>query len=86
MNSDCPAPPEGADTVKTAVALVSPVADAVMVAVLLVVGVNVVLAAPLDGVTGDAGLNEPVTPLTENEMALVAVVTVLPFASRIVAV
>ena len=79
MNSDCAAPPE--ETVKAAVAPVRPVADAVIVAVPLVVGVKFDAATPLTGVTGDAGLNEPETPVTENVIGFVALATVLPLAS-----
>jgi hypothetical protein len=40
---------------------------------------------PPVGVIGEAGLKEPETPLTEKVTAFVAVVTVLPLASWIVA-
>ena len=52
-----------------------------MAAVPVVVGVKFDVAIPFTGVTGEAGLNEPATPLTEKVMGLVAVVTVFPLAS-----
>jgi len=68
-------------TVKVAVALVSPAALTVIVAAPVVVGVKLDAATPALAATGDAGLNTPFTPLTANVIALVAVPTVLPFAS-----
>ena len=68
-------------TVKLAVALVNPAALAVTVALPSVVGVKLETATPAVGLTGDAGLNEPPTPATAKLIALVAVPTVLPFAS-----
>jgi len=79
VNNDCGGPPEETD--KVPVALVSPLADAVMVAVPDVVGVKLLVATPLDGVTGEGGLNDPDTPLAEKVTALVALVTVFPLAS-----
>ena len=73
-------------TVNVAEADVSPAALAVMVALPTVVAVKLVLALPPLGVIGDAGLNVPVTPLTANVIGLLALVTVLPLASWIVAV
>ena len=73
-------------TVNVAEADVSPAALAVMVALPTVVAVKLALALPALGVTGDAGLNVPVTPLTANVIGLLALVTVLPLASWIVAV
>jgi len=73
-------------TVNVAVALVSPAALTVIVAVPVVVAVRLELAMPLVGVTGELGLKVPETPLTANVIAFVAVLTVLPFASWIVAV
>jgi hypothetical protein len=60
---------------------VSPLAAAVIVAEPELVGVNADVATPLEGVTGEAGENDPGTPATENVTRLVAVVTVLPVAS-----
>ena len=76
-------------TCKVAVALPNPCEDAVIVAVPAVCAVKLEVAVPAVGVIGDSiveGLNEPVTPLTENVTGFVAVVTGLLFASRIVAV
>ena len=73
-------------TVKVAVALVNPVALAVMVAEPVVVDVKLDAAIPALAVTGDAGLKVPETPLTAKLTALAAVPTVLPFASCTVAV
>ena len=70
------APP--AITINAAVALDSPVAAAVMVALPTAVGVNCEVATPLVGATGVAGLKEPAIPLTENVTASVAVITVFP--------
>jgi hypothetical protein len=74
-----------APTVNAADAPVSPAAVAVIVAFPLVLGVKLELATPAVGETGVLGLNDPVTPLTDNVIAFVAVDTVLPLASRIVA-
>ena len=68
-------------TDKLALALLRPAADAVMVALPAVLGVKVDDAVPFDGVTGDGGLKEPDTPLTEKVMEFVADNTVVPFAS-----
>jgi hypothetical protein len=65
-------------TVNAVLALVSPVADMVTVALPTVVGVKLEVAIPPLGATGDTGLNEPETPLTENVTAFVAVVDVFP--------
>jgi hypothetical protein len=65
-------------TVKVAMPLVRPVADAVIVAVPSAVAVKLDLATPLVGVTGEA-LHEPDTPVAVNVTGLVAVVTVLPY-------
>ena len=73
-------------TVKVALALVNPMADAITVAVPAVVVVKLDVATPLVGVTGEAGLKVPGNPLTEKVMGLVAVLTVLPYASWMVAV
>jgi hypothetical protein len=73
-------------TVKVAVALVNPAALAVMAAEPVVVGVKLDDAIPALAVTGDVGLNVPETPLTAKLTALVAMPTVLPFASCTVAV
>ena len=67
-------------------ALVRPAAEAMSVALPVVVGVKLDVAFPFVGVTGEAGLKVPDTPLTEKLMALVALVSVLPLASWIVAV
>jgi len=68
-------------TVNDAVALVRPAALAVMVALPVVVAVRLVVAIPATALTGDAGLKEPVTPLTVKVIASVAVPIVLPSAS-----
>ena len=68
-------------TVNVAVALVSPAALAVIVALPAVVAVKLVVATPVIGETGEGGLKEPETPLTAKVIGLVAVPTVLPFAS-----
>ena len=73
-------------TVNVALDDVRPVAEAVMVAVPVVVGVNTVAALPPLADTGDGGLNDPDTPAAENVMALLAFCTVLPKASCTVAV
>ncbi len=73
--------PDPCATVNVAVALVKPVADAVIVAVPAVLADRLDVAIPADGATGETGLNVPVTPLTENVIALVAVETVLLLAS-----
>jgi hypothetical protein len=65
-------------TVKVAVALVNPVAEAVTVPLPGVVAVKLDCAAPAVGVTGDSGLQEPDTPLAVNVIRVVAVVTVFP--------
>jgi len=68
-------------TVKLAVALVSPAALTVIVAVPVVVAERLDVATPSVGVTGKPGLKVPETPLTANVIAFVAVLTVLPLAS-----
>jgi hypothetical protein len=68
-------------TVRLVVAVVNPVAVAVTIPVPVVVGVNVDVATPPEADTFAAGLNDPVTLVTAKVIALVAVVTVLPFAS-----
>ena len=78
--------PEPCATVTVAVALAKPAADAVIVAVPAVVAEKLDVAIPAAGATGELGLNVPDTPLTENVIPLVAVVTVLLLASWIVAV
>ena len=75
-----------ATTLREAVALVNPVADAAMVAAPVLTAVNVEEAIPLMADTVAEGLKDPETPVTENVMALVAVDTVLPDASWTVAV
>ena len=75
-----------ADTVSVALALVNPAAEPVIVAVPDVEGVKLVVAVPLVGVTGDGGLKDPETPLSEKVIGLVAVVAVLPLASWMVTV
>src|SRR5689334_22433565 len=84
VNRDCGVP-DGIATDKVAVALERPPDEAVMVAVPDVVGVKPKLATPPAGDTGEAGLNEPDTPLTAKLTGLVALVTTLPLTSRIVA-
>ena len=73
-------------TVSVAVAPVNPAAVTVMLALPVVVGVRLDVATPATAAIGDGGLNVADTPLTENVIALVALVTVLPFASCTVAV
>jgi hypothetical protein len=75
-----------AETDKAAVALVSPGADAVMFAEPAAVGVKLDVATPLLAGTGEAGLNDPLTPLTEKLIEFVAVVTVFPLVSCTAAV
>jgi len=77
--------PLTAATVNVALPVVSPVDDAVIVAVPDVEAVKLDVAMPPLGVIGEVGLKEPETPLAEKVMALVAVVTVLPLASWTVA-
>jgi hypothetical protein len=72
-------------TVNAAVPLVSPAAEAVIVALPTVVALNADFATPLVGVTGVDGVNDPDTPLAEKVTGFAAVVTVLPKASLIVA-
>ena len=74
-----------AATVSEAVPSVSPVAEAVMLAVPLLVGVNVTEATPLCGVTVAPGLKVPLTPAAEKVTGSVAVVTGFPNGSWIVA-
>jgi hypothetical protein len=66
-------------TVKLAVLLVRPDAEADIVALPTAVAVKLDFATPLVGVTGDAGLHEPDTPAAEKVTGLVAVVTILPY-------
>ena len=73
-------------TVKAAVATANPLAETVTVAVPVVVGVRLDVALPPVGATGEAGLKVPDTPLTEKPIEFVAVATVLPLASWMVAV
>ena len=73
--------PDPCVMLKLAVADVRPDADALTVALPAVEAVNAVLAIPPDDAIGRTGLNPPVTPNTENVIALVAVDTVLPLAS-----
>ena len=80
MNSDCVAPVD-ADTAKMPVALVSPAEETLMLPVPAVLGVKLVTTLPFAGVSGEAGLKAPDTPLTEKATALVALVTVAPLAS-----
>ena len=68
-------------TLNDAVAEVTPAALTVMVALPIVVGVKLDVALPPLGVTGDAGLNVPDTPLAANVIGVVAELTVLPLAS-----
>jgi len=75
-----------AETVNVALALVSPVAETVIVPVPDVEGAKFAVAMPPLGLTGEAGLKDPETPLTENVIGFVADVTVLPLASWMVAV
>ena len=74
------------ETVRSAVALASPGADTVIVADPAVVGMKLDVAVPLFAVIGLAGLNDPLIPLTEKLIELLAVVTVLPLASWTTAV
>jgi hypothetical protein len=85
-NNDCAGFVGAAVTVRSAMSLPSPAADAVIVAVPAVVAVKFDVAVPATGATGDAGLKVPDTPLTAKVMALVAVVMLLPLASWMVAV
>jgi len=73
-------------TVNVELELVNPVAEAVMVPVPVVIGVNVVEALPPLAATGDGGLKDPETPPTVNVIELVAFGTVLPEASCMVTV
>jgi len=73
-------------TVSVALALDKPAAVTVTVAVPVVVAVKLDDATPLVGVRGDAGLNVPDTPLTENVIEFVALAIVLPLASWTTAV
>jgi hypothetical protein len=68
------------------VAPVSPAAETVIVAVPVELGVKLELATPPEALTGEAGLNEPETPVAAKVIALLAVVTVFPLTSWIVAV
>ena len=63
-----------------------PAADAVVVALPAVVGVKLDIATRAVGAMGDAGLKEPAIPLVEKVIGLLAVVTVFPLASWMVAV
>jgi len=66
VNNDCGEPEFGSDTTRLAVALVSPAAEAVTVAVPGAVGVSVETALPPVGAIGEGGLKDPGTPVTEN--------------------
>ena len=68
-------------TVKRALALVRPAAEAVTVALPAVVGVKLVVATPSVGVTGEAGSKVPETPVKEKVTGLVALVTVFQLES-----
>ena len=68
-------------TVKLAVALVRPGELTVTVALPIVVDVKLEVATPALAAIGDAGVNEPDTPLTEKVIGLVAVSIVCPLAS-----
>jgi len=72
-------------TLSVAVALVSPGDDTVTLALPIEVGVKLEVATPASADTGEAGLNVPDTPLSVKVIALVAVLTVLPLASWMVA-
>ena len=72
-------------TVNDADAPVSPAAFTVMVAVPTVVGVKLEAALPPVGVTGEAGVKLPDTPLTVKLIGVLAEVTVLPLASWMLA-
>ena len=80
VNSDCGGP-VAEEITAVARPSASPAEDAVRVAVPVVVAVNVDVAIPAFGVAGAAGLKVAETPLTEKVTGLVAVVTVVPFAS-----
>lgn len=77
---------EPAVTARVAAALVSPAALTVIVALPTVAGVKLNAATPFVTVNGEEGLKVPDTPDAASEIAALAVVTVLPFASWIVAV
>jgi hypothetical protein len=72
--------PTPAVTLKVALALLRPDAVAVIVAVPVVEAVKLEEAMP-PLAAAEAGLNEPLTPVTAKLIALVAVLTVLPLAS-----
>jgi hypothetical protein len=72
-------------TVSVALAALSPGEDTLSVADPSLLGVSVVLATPLTGVIGDAGLKLPDTPLSSKVSGVVAFCTVLPLASCTVA-
>lgn len=73
-------------TLKVASALVRPAAETLMVPVPAVLGVKLAVAVPPLALTGVAGSNAPAMPVTPKLIALVALVTVLPLASWMVAV
>jgi hypothetical protein len=73
-------------TLKVALAPVNPVAATLTEPVPVFVGVKLEVATPAFAVTGEAGLNEPVTAVTEKLIGALLVVTVLPNASSTVAV
>ena len=68
-------------TVSVALEPVSPAADTLTLAVPVLVAVRFAVAMPSLALTGEVGLNEPVTPLTAKTMDGVLLVTVLPAAS-----
>ena len=68
-------------TVSVALEPVSPAADTLTLAVPVLVAVKFEVTMPPLAVTGEAGLNEPVTPFTAKTMDCVLLVTVLPTAS-----
>ena len=72
VNASFAGDPAVAVTVNAVLALVSPPADTVIVAVPSEVGMRLDTATPGGAATGD-GLNEPVAPTTENVTGLVAV-------------
>ena len=86
MNRDWTDGGAAVDTVKVALAPVRPAEETLTVPVPLVVAVKLERAIPPDAATGDGGLKEPDRPLTEKVTGLVALVTVLPLASWMVAV
>jgi hypothetical protein len=79
------APEEPEATISALLPLARPGEAAVMVAVPEFVAVKLTLACPAVGLIGEVGVKVPATPVTEKLMGLLALPTVLPAASCMIA-